>query len=42
MSNMPKEIQQQIVSYLNGKGGILIIGTQIVDKKIVPIVEEVA
>jgi predicted HTH transcriptional regulator len=39
---MQKEIQQKIVSYLNGKGGILIIGTQKFDQKIIPIIEQVA
>lgn len=38
ISTMQREILQQIVSYLNGKGGVLLIGTQKVNQKIVPIV----
>jgi hypothetical protein len=42
LSTIQREILQQIISYLNGKGGVLLIGTQRVNNRILPIVEEIA
>lgn len=42
IGSMHKEILQQIVSYLNGKGGVILIGTQKVGNKVVPLVEELS
>lgn len=38
---MQKNIQQQIVSYLNSKGGIIFIGLEKKNHKIIPYITEI-
>lgn len=42
LSTIQRDILMQMISFLNGRGGVILIGTQRVGNKIIPIVEEIA